>query len=165
LVPVHKQPGLKAGAFSPALLIPVATTGTNGLYKSGLKVFFPPVLQVIVVGWGMHTSDLPLFGWHKSQVANNKPKQSNCNNHVVVEGNPIATTSGLCCGSRRHLPLPPFSTKKTRTLNQVYSEHVIFRFDRCLPMHNYPHMSQEIYVDIKYKNIFLEDSDIIYFIL
>jgi hypothetical protein len=45
LVPVRKQPGLKAGAFSPALLVPVATTGTNGLYKPGLKAFFPPVLQ------------------------------------------------------------------------------------------------------------------------
>jgi hypothetical protein len=43
LVPVRKQPGLKAGAFSPALLVPVATTGTNGLYKPGLKAFFPPV--------------------------------------------------------------------------------------------------------------------------
>jgi hypothetical protein len=32
-----------AGAFSPALLVPVATTGTNGLYKPGLKAFFPPV--------------------------------------------------------------------------------------------------------------------------
>jgi hypothetical protein len=43
LVPVRKQPGLKAGAFSPALLVPVATTGINGLYKPGLKSFFPPV--------------------------------------------------------------------------------------------------------------------------
>jgi hypothetical protein len=37
LVPVRKKPGLKAGAFSPALLVPVATTETNGLYKPGLK--------------------------------------------------------------------------------------------------------------------------------
>jgi hypothetical protein len=37
LVPVRKQPGLKAGAFSPALLVLVAITGTNGLYKPGLK--------------------------------------------------------------------------------------------------------------------------------
>jgi hypothetical protein len=43
LVPVRKQSGLKAGAFSPTLLIPVATTETNGLYKPGLKAFFPPV--------------------------------------------------------------------------------------------------------------------------
>jgi hypothetical protein len=43
LVLVRKQPGIKAGAFSPALLVPVATTGTNGLYKPGLKAFFPPV--------------------------------------------------------------------------------------------------------------------------
>jgi hypothetical protein len=43
LVPVPKQPGLKAGAFSRALLVPVAATGINGLYKSGLKAFFPPV--------------------------------------------------------------------------------------------------------------------------
>jgi hypothetical protein len=43
LVPVRKQPGLKAGAFSPALLVPVAITGTNGCYKPGLKAFFPPV--------------------------------------------------------------------------------------------------------------------------
>jgi hypothetical protein len=43
LVPVRKQPGLKTGAFSPALLVPVATTRTNGLYKPGLKAFFPPV--------------------------------------------------------------------------------------------------------------------------
>jgi hypothetical protein len=44
LVPVRKQPELKeAGAFSPALLVLVATTGTNGLYKPGLKAFFPPV--------------------------------------------------------------------------------------------------------------------------
>jgi hypothetical protein len=34
LVPVRKQPGL------PALLVPVATTGTNGLYKPELKAFF-----------------------------------------------------------------------------------------------------------------------------
>jgi hypothetical protein len=40
LVPVRKQPGLKAGAFSPALVVPVATTGTNGLYKPELKAFF-----------------------------------------------------------------------------------------------------------------------------
>jgi hypothetical protein len=43
LVPVRKQLGLKAGAFNPALLVSVATTGTNGLYKPGLKAFFPPV--------------------------------------------------------------------------------------------------------------------------
>jgi hypothetical protein len=36
LVPVHKQPGLKAGAFSPALLVPVATTGTNYL-QTGIE--------------------------------------------------------------------------------------------------------------------------------
>jgi hypothetical protein len=40
---VHKQPGLKAGAFSPALLVPVATTGTNAPYKPGLMAFFSPV--------------------------------------------------------------------------------------------------------------------------
>jgi hypothetical protein len=43
LVPVRKQPGLKAGAFSPAVLVPVATTGTNGRYKPGAMAFFPPV--------------------------------------------------------------------------------------------------------------------------
>jgi hypothetical protein len=43
LVPARKQPGLKAGAFSPAWLVPVAETGINGLYKPGLKAFFPPV--------------------------------------------------------------------------------------------------------------------------
>jgi hypothetical protein len=43
LLPVPKQPGLKAGAFSRALLVPVAATGINGLYKPGLKAFFPPV--------------------------------------------------------------------------------------------------------------------------
>jgi hypothetical protein len=43
LVPARKQPGLKAGAFSLAWLIPVAETGINGLYKPGLKAFFPPV--------------------------------------------------------------------------------------------------------------------------
>jgi hypothetical protein len=43
LVPVPKQPGLKAGAFSRALLVPVAATGINRLYKPGLKAFFPPV--------------------------------------------------------------------------------------------------------------------------
>jgi hypothetical protein len=46
LVPVRKQPELKAGAFSPALLVPVATTETNGLYKPGLKAFFLPVKLV-----------------------------------------------------------------------------------------------------------------------
>jgi hypothetical protein len=45
LVPIRKQPGLKAGAFSPALLVPVATTGTNEPYKLGLMAFFPPVRQ------------------------------------------------------------------------------------------------------------------------
>jgi hypothetical protein len=40
LVPFQKRPGLKAGAFSRALLVPVAATGINGLYKSGLKAFF-----------------------------------------------------------------------------------------------------------------------------
>jgi hypothetical protein len=44
LVPVRKEPGLKAGAFSPALLVPVAAPGINGLYKPGLKAFFPPVI-------------------------------------------------------------------------------------------------------------------------
>jgi hypothetical protein len=43
LVPVRKQPGLKAGAFSPVLLVPVTTTETNGLYKPGLKALFPPM--------------------------------------------------------------------------------------------------------------------------
>jgi hypothetical protein len=27
------------------LLVPVATTGTNGLYKPRLKTFFPPVMD------------------------------------------------------------------------------------------------------------------------
>jgi hypothetical protein len=39
LVPVRKQPG----AFSLALLVPVATTETNGHYKPKPMVFFPPV--------------------------------------------------------------------------------------------------------------------------
>jgi hypothetical protein len=43
LVPVRKQPGLKDEAFSPALLVPVATTGTNGRYRPGPMAFFPPV--------------------------------------------------------------------------------------------------------------------------
>jgi hypothetical protein len=43
MVPVRKQPGLKAGAFSRALLVPVAETRINGLYKPGLKAFFLPV--------------------------------------------------------------------------------------------------------------------------
>jgi hypothetical protein len=34
---------IEAPAFSPALSVPIATTGTNELYKSGLKAFFPPV--------------------------------------------------------------------------------------------------------------------------
>jgi hypothetical protein len=46
LVPVPKQPGLKAGAFNRALLVPVAATGINGLYKPGLKAFFPPVAVI-----------------------------------------------------------------------------------------------------------------------
>jgi hypothetical protein len=46
LVPVRKQLGLKCGAFSPALLVPVAETGINGLYKPGLKAFFPPVIHL-----------------------------------------------------------------------------------------------------------------------
>jgi hypothetical protein len=37
LVPVRK-------AFSSALLVPVATTETNGRYRPGAMVFFPPVL-------------------------------------------------------------------------------------------------------------------------
>jgi hypothetical protein len=44
LVPIRKQSGLKAGAFSPALLVPVAITETNGRYKPGPMAFFPPVL-------------------------------------------------------------------------------------------------------------------------
>jgi hypothetical protein len=48
LVPARKQPELKAGAFSPAWLVPVAETGINGLYKSGLKAFFPPVGRCLV---------------------------------------------------------------------------------------------------------------------
>jgi hypothetical protein len=40
LIPVRKQPGLKAGVFNPALLVPVVITGTNGFYKPGLKAFF-----------------------------------------------------------------------------------------------------------------------------
>jgi hypothetical protein len=43
LVPAGKQPGLKAGAFSLAWLVPVAETGINVHYKPGLKAFFPPV--------------------------------------------------------------------------------------------------------------------------
>jgi hypothetical protein len=49
LVPARKQPGLKAGAFSPAWLVPVAETGINGLYKPGLKAFFPPVFASISI--------------------------------------------------------------------------------------------------------------------
>jgi hypothetical protein len=45
LVPARKQPGLKAGAFSPAWLVPVAETEINELYKPGLKAFFPPVQE------------------------------------------------------------------------------------------------------------------------
>jgi hypothetical protein len=48
LVPARKQPGLKAGAFSPAWLVSVAETGINGLYKLGLKAFFPPVVYMPV---------------------------------------------------------------------------------------------------------------------
>jgi hypothetical protein len=44
LVPARKQPGLKAGAFSLTWLVPIAETGINGLYKPGLKAFFPPVV-------------------------------------------------------------------------------------------------------------------------
>jgi hypothetical protein len=43
LIPVRKQPGLKVGAFSPTLLVPVAITGTNVRYKPGPMAFFPPV--------------------------------------------------------------------------------------------------------------------------
>jgi hypothetical protein len=53
LVPARKQPGLKAGAFSPAWLVPVAEIGINGLYKPGLKAFFPPVPDPL--GWVMRT--------------------------------------------------------------------------------------------------------------
>jgi hypothetical protein len=54
LVLVLKKPGLKAEAFSPALLVSVALIETNGPYKLGLKAFFPPVernkpLQVYAV--------------------------------------------------------------------------------------------------------------------
>jgi hypothetical protein len=49
LVPAPKQPGLKAGAFSPAWLIPVAEIGINGLYKPGLKAFFPPVMALLII--------------------------------------------------------------------------------------------------------------------
>jgi hypothetical protein len=51
LVPVRKQPGLKAGAFSPALLVPVATTGTNERYKPGPMAFFPPVVYEYISSW------------------------------------------------------------------------------------------------------------------
>jgi hypothetical protein len=40
LVPVRKQPGLKVPAFSPALLVLIAPTGTNGPYKLGPMAFF-----------------------------------------------------------------------------------------------------------------------------
>jgi hypothetical protein len=53
LVPVHKQ----AGAFSPALLVPVATTGTNVPYKPGLKAFFPPVILMYVQSNGLQFYD------------------------------------------------------------------------------------------------------------
>jgi hypothetical protein len=35
------------------LLVPVAETGINGLYKPGLKAFFPPVrhLSINIEGW------------------------------------------------------------------------------------------------------------------
>jgi hypothetical protein len=61
LVSVHKQPGLKAGAFSPALLVPVATTGTNGLYKPGLKAFFLPVskdLDYLILHLTVHIASM-----------------------------------------------------------------------------------------------------------
>jgi hypothetical protein len=45
LVPVRKQPGLKASTFSPALLVPVAPTGTNEPYKPGPMALFPPVVR------------------------------------------------------------------------------------------------------------------------
>jgi hypothetical protein len=64
LVPVRKQPGLKAGAFSPALLVPVvATTGTNGRYKPGPMAFFPPVRA---------STSLPRQDW--SQSASETPR-------------------------------------------------------------------------------------------
>jgi hypothetical protein len=50
LVPVRKQPGLKAPPFSPALLVPVAPTETNGPYKPRPMAFFP--LVTFVPGMG-----------------------------------------------------------------------------------------------------------------
>jgi hypothetical protein len=43
------QPGLKRGTFSPDWLVPVATTGTKGLYQPGLKVVF--LLVVSLYHW------------------------------------------------------------------------------------------------------------------
>jgi hypothetical protein len=66
LVPVHKRPGLKAGAFSRALLVPVAETGINGLDKPGLKAFFPPVGgRCSALGWEVGGA-FPLVRWYSA---------------------------------------------------------------------------------------------------
>jgi hypothetical protein len=66
LVPVRKQPGLKAPTFSSALLVPVATTGTNGPYKPGPMAFFPPVVLGFVEMEGSPTLTIGLgFGVHE----------------------------------------------------------------------------------------------------
>jgi hypothetical protein len=70
LVLVRKQPGLKAGAFSPALLVPVVTTGTNGRYNPGPMTFFPPV---DLMGFSMRTNQ-----WHHFQQS-----KKELNVHVV----------------------------------------------------------------------------------
>jgi hypothetical protein len=66
LVPVHKRPGLKAGAFSRALLVPVAATEINGLYKPGLKAFFPPVPVTWVPLQTTYTDGL---NYHQHEIA------------------------------------------------------------------------------------------------
>jgi hypothetical protein len=62
LVPVRKQPGLKAGAFSPALLVPVATTGINGRYKPEPMAFFPPVCRTGSAVYYIESNTQPIVG-------------------------------------------------------------------------------------------------------
>jgi hypothetical protein len=120
LAPVRKQSGLNAGAFSLALLVPVATTGTNGLYKPRLKAFFPPMsinwvtdANVSLCLKGNQSARHALAPWRpKRRAVDGQQRRRpsayrrpcfSCQQETVSTERNSATSSGVFAGRETHV--------------------------------------------------------------
>jgi hypothetical protein len=100
LVPVRKQPELKAEAFSPTLLVPVATTRTNGHYKPGQIAFFPPVMHRDF--WFVRIPSVQASTPYRSLTIN-KPRQK----YPACMDSPVTTTIAGHDVTRQERGRPP----------------------------------------------------------